>query len=230
MKQSETTRNYNCKDEELPVVCRYALSCIRRDLVDFAAFSPVFNEDYLNRFQAKINLVDELVSPKIETDELKKITKRLYLTMDNLLDPIAKIRGYLRLAKESVPVSAKDFGLTLLSRKIASRDAEGVRQNLLIVNTYIEKYREPLVAIGLNEAIIEQFNAAVTSITNDNQLQFEIVSKRKTTVQNNLKALNELYGQLIDLLNVGRSLYKNTDPLKAKEYVFNALKKNVRTN
>jgi hypothetical protein len=125
VKQSETTRNYNCKDEELPVVCRYALSCIRRDLADFAVFSPVFNEDYLNRFQAKINLVDELVSPKIETDELKKITNRLYLTI----------------------------------------------------------------------------------------------------VQNNLKVLNELYGQLIDLLNVGKSLYKNTNPLKAKEYVFSALKK-----
>jgi hypothetical protein len=230
MKQSEITRNYNCKDEELPVVCRYALSCIRRDLADFVAFSPVFNEDYLNGFQAKINLVDELVLPKIETDELKKITKRLYLTMDNLLDPIAKIRSYLRLAKDSAPVSAKDFGLTLLSRKIACRDAEGVRQNLLIVNAYLEKYSEPLVAIGLNKAIIEQFTAAVTSITNDNQLQFEIVNKRKTIVQNNLKALNELYGQLIDLLNVGKSLYKNTNPLKAKEYVFSALKKNVRTN
>jgi hypothetical protein len=70
MKKSETTRSYNCKDEELPVVCRYALSCVRRDLSDFTAFSPVFNEDYLNGFQTKINLVDELVSPKIETDEL----------------------------------------------------------------------------------------------------------------------------------------------------------------
>jgi hypothetical protein len=229
MKQSET-RNYNCKDEELPVVCRYALSCIKRDLPDFAGFSPVFNEDYLNGFERKISLVDELVSPKIETDELKKITKRMYLTMDGLLDPIAKIRGYLSLAKDSVPVSAKDFGLTSLRQKIASRDAEGVRQNLLTVNAYLKKYSEPLIAVGLNSVIVEQFSEAVTSITNDNQLQFEIVSKRKNVVQNNLKMLNELYSQLIDILNVGRALYKNTDPLKAKEYVFSALKKNVRTD
>jgi hypothetical protein len=231
MKVSETTtRDYNCKDEELSVICRYALSYLRRDLTVFAAFSPVFNEDWLNGFDRKINLVDELVSPKMETDELKKITKRLYQTMDDLRDPIVRIRAYLHLAKDSVPVSAKDFGLTLLNRKITCRDSEGVRQNLLIVNAYLKKYREPLVAVGFNDAVIEQFGVAVTSITNDNQQQFEIVSKRKTVVQNNLKTLNELYAQLVDMLNVGKSLYKNIDPAKAKEYAFSALKKSVRIN
>jgi hypothetical protein len=80
-------RSYNCKDEELPVICRYALPYLKRDLADFATFSPVFNDDYVEKFTAKINLVDELVLPNIEINELKKITKRLYLTMDSVLDP-----------------------------------------------------------------------------------------------------------------------------------------------
>jgi hypothetical protein len=227
MKQLQS-RSYNCKDEELPIVCRYALSHLKRDLTDFAAFSPVFNDDYVQKFTTKIELVDDLVSPKIETDELKKITGRLYLTMDGLVDPIARVRAYLLLAKNSVSISAKDFGLTLLSRKIAFRDSEGVRQNLLIVNSYLEKYREPLVAVGLNETVINQFANAVPLITNDNQLQFDIVNRRKAIVQNNLNTLNELYEQLAELLSVGKSLYKTTDPLKAKEYVFSALIKRVR--
>ena len=124
-------RSYKCKDEELSVVCRNALVYIKRDLADFAGFSPIFNDDYLNRFDAKINLVDELVLPKTETVELKKITKRLYQTMDDLLEPVGKIRGYLLLTKKTIDVSAKDFGLTLLSQKIVARDAEGVRQNFI---------------------------------------------------------------------------------------------------
>jgi hypothetical protein len=228
--EKENARNYKCKDEELPVVCRNASSCLRRDFADFAAFSPVFNEDYLNKFDEKINLVDELVSPKTETDELKKITKRLYQTMDSLIEPIANIRGYLRLAKDSIETPAKDFGLTLLSKKIAARDAEGVRQNLLLAVSFLNKYREPLMTVGLNSAIIEQFNAAISSITADNKLQFEIVNKRKAIVQKNLKTLNELYKQLTDLLSIGKSLYKMTDPAKAKEYVFQSLKKGVRNS
>jgi hypothetical protein len=227
MKKIET-RNYNCKDEELPVICRNALVYLKRDSIDFSAFSPVFDGNYLNVFEAKIDSIDELVSPKIETDEVKKITRRLYYTMDGLSDPIAKIRGYLRLAKDSVEVSAKDFGLTVLSRKIAARDAEGVRQNLLLVVAFLKKYKEPLNAVGLNDSIIEQLETAVSSVTNDNRLQFDITDKRKAIVQSNLEKLNDLYTQLTDILSVGKSLYKTTDPSKYKEYSFSALLKSVR--
>jgi hypothetical protein len=64
MKEIET-RSYNCKDEELPVICRNALSYLKRDYEDFSAFSPVFNEGYITDFSGKIDLVDELVSPKL---------------------------------------------------------------------------------------------------------------------------------------------------------------------
>jgi len=36
-------RNYNCKDEELPVICRFAAFSLKRDIADFTAFSPKFN-------------------------------------------------------------------------------------------------------------------------------------------------------------------------------------------
>jgi hypothetical protein len=221
-------RSYNCKDEELPVICRYALSYLQRDLADFFTLSPVFNNDYVQKFAGKIDSVDETVSPKMETGELKKITRRLYDTMDSLLDPIAKIRTYLRLAKDTVGISAKDFGLTLLTQKIAARDAESVQKNLLLVVSYLKKYEEQLTAVGLDRAIIEQFAAAASSITDDNQQQFDIVSKRKAIVQTNLAVLNDLYKQLMDVLDTGKLLYKNTDPLKSKEYVFSSLKKSVR--
>ena len=223
-------RSYRCKDEELSVVCRNALICIKRDLADFTAFSPIFNEDYLSRFDEKINLVDELVSPKTETVELKKITKRLYQTIDGLLEPAGKIRGYLLLTKKSINISAKDFGLTSLRLKIVTKDAEGVRQNLLLVISSLKKYQEPLTAAGLSEELIGQLESAVTSITDDNRQQFEIVSKRKSIVQKNLKVLNELYEQLTEILNVGKLLYKSNNSMKAQEYTFNSLMKSVRKN
>jgi hypothetical protein len=82
--------------------------------------------------------------------------------------------------------------------------------------------------VGLNDAIIEQFDAAADSITEDNQLQFDIISNRKSIVQTNINVLNDLHAQLMDILNIGKSLYQNINRLKAKEYTFNALKKIVR--
>jgi hypothetical protein len=224
----ENVRNYKCKDEELPVICRNALLNMRKDMRDFAAYSPIFNEDYARIFAEKIDSVDELLTPKIETDELKKITKRLYRNMDNLLDPITKVRGYLHLAKDSVGVSAKDFGLTLLRQKIASRDSEGVRQNLLVVNSFLDKYKTQLTAVGLGDDVIRLFKSSVASISEDNQRQFDILNRRKDIVQKNLKILNDLYKQLMDILNIGKSLYQVTNAAKSKEYTFNTLLRSVR--
>jgi hypothetical protein len=145
-----------------------------------------------------------------------------------LLDPIARIRGYLLLAKDTVRVSAKDFGLALLSRKISDRDAEGTRQNLLLVIALLEKYREPLIEVGFSDTTIEQFNDAVSSITDDNRLQFDIVSKRKEIVQTNLSILNDLHANLMEILSAGRLLYKKSNPLKYREYTFSVLKKNIK--
>jgi hypothetical protein len=221
-------RTYNCKNEELSPICRIVHSILIRDLSEFSTYSPVFNQEYVNAFGDKINSIDELVTPKIETDELKKITKRLYKTMDDLVDPITKIRGYLTLTKSTVGLSAKNFGLTVLRRKIDSKDAEGVHQNLLVVNTFLDKYREPLTVVGLNNDIIEQFNAAIASIAEDNKRQFEIVSNRKAIVQKNQNVLNELNSQLSEILNIGKSLFRGKDALKVKEYTFSTLIKSVR--
>ncbi|MDR0724387.1 MAG: hypothetical protein LBF59_00065 [Prevotellaceae bacterium] len=221
-------RDYKCKDEELPAICRNAVMCLKRDLTDFTAFSPVFNEKYIAEFEEKINLVGEFVCPKTEINELKKITKRLYETMDSLIDPIAKIRGYLLMAQKDTGVSAKDLGLAILSRKISDRNAEGTRQNLLRIIGFLEKYRTQLYAVGFNDSIIEQFKDAVYSITDDNQLHFNIVSKRKAIVQANVPVMNSLYAQLTDILNAGKFLYKGVDTLKYKEYSFSSQKKYAR--
>jgi hypothetical protein len=221
-------RNYNCKDEELTVICRYSLTSFRRDVNDFYAFSPIFNQEYENNFNRKIEQVEELVSPKMETEELKKITQRLYTTMGGLREPVIKVQSYLRLTKDTTGISAKDFGLSLLTQKINSKDAEGVHQNLLLVNSHIQKYWDQLKAVGFPDSLVEEFKSAVVLIRDDNQRQYEIVTKRKEIVQNNRKLLNDLYGQLTEILNVGKALYKHTNSEKAKEYTFSSLMKSVR--
>jgi len=41
---TDFSREYSCKDEELPVICKFTAFSLKRDLADFTAFSPKFNE------------------------------------------------------------------------------------------------------------------------------------------------------------------------------------------
>jgi hypothetical protein len=117
----------------------------------------------------------------------------------------------MELANGAVPLSEKDFGLTALRRKIRGRDAEGVLAALRVVHENIAQYREPL-----------------TAIHDGNQMQYEILCRRKMLVQDNTQAMNDLYGRLMRILEAGKILYRAHDQQKLEEYTFSSLRKRVR--
>jgi len=223
-----TPRNFNCKDEELPVVCGFLAISLNRDLNDFVAFSPQFLSGYVDGFKAKIDAVDELVQPKSETIELKMLNERIYATLDSLITPINYIEGYLNLAGKTVPITAADFGLTSLRKSARSRDVESVLKLLRTVEGNLAKYKTELEAKGLTEALVLKFAEAGTFLADDRNKKYELVSKRMALVQNNLGMLNDLYDQLVEICKIGKILYKQTDKAKLNDYTFSYLMKQVR--
>ena len=223
-----TMKNYKCKQEELPVIAGYLNFSLKRDLADFTAFSPKFNPAYLVAFEDKIKTATELLNPKVETTELKIITARLYSCIDSLIGSVNNLSTYIKMAGAGVPISAADFGLTLLRKKIQLKDAEGVLQGLRLVRTNIDHYKDVLMIQGLSEAAIAELDAAMTSIAADNQAQYEIKESRKELVQGNINFLDGLYADVIELCEVGKNLYRGKNPQKLAEYTFSDLLKNVR--
>ena len=224
---TNSSRSYNCKDEELPVMCRYTAFSLKRDLTGFTAFSPKFNEEYITSFETKITTVEELVSSQSETIELKNCTNQLYLSMDNLLTSVDYLKGYLQLAGSTIPVSAKNFGLNTIRTAIGSRDAEKVLNDLHSIIVNCEKYQIQLTETGLSDTFITDLKTTYSSINSNKQKQYEIVSNRKARVQSNISTLNDLYDQLNEILKIGKILFKG-DSVKKQEYTFTELKKKVR--
>lgn len=115
-----------------------------------------------------------------------------------------------------------------MRKGINTRDAEGALKSLHTVNANIAKFNDILSAQGLTEGLSNAFVAASASIAADKQMQYEIVSNRKTIVQNNIALFNALFDQLSEICTVGKVLYKTTNAVKLQEYTFNELKKRVR--
>jgi hypothetical protein len=221
-------RNYNCKDEELPVIGGYVIIAYKRDATDFFNYSPKFNGSYLSGFQSKVSAAEELLNPKTEIAESKVITARLYATASGLLPSLDRLEGYVKLAKNEIHISVADFGISLLRKKINRKDMEGVLKNLRLVISNTQNYRQILEAQGLTGDLVASLEAAVVSIAADNNLQYEMLTKRVELVRNNLNLLNDLYDQLKEICDVGKILYKKTLPEKANEYTFTHLLKKVR--
>lgn len=225
---SISPRSYNCKDEELPVVCGFAATSLTRDLTDFSAFSPNFDAAYLAAYKAKVDVVQELVQPKSETIEMKVITDRMYETLDGLMDPVNHVEGYLKLAGKTVPLTATDFGLIPLRKSMHSRDVENVLQVLRTIEANLGRYNPELSVVGLTDTISNKFTDAGNLLLIDKNKKYELVSARMAIVQNNLGVLNELYDQLAEICAIGKALYRLRDKAKLNDYTFAYLMKQVR--
>ena len=223
-----TNRSYNCKDEELPVILRLSLISLKRDLADFNAFSPKFNESYLAGYEADITKVEDLLSPASETAEMKKITDYIHLGMADLLNHVKHLGGYLEMAGSSINLSASGFGLSELRRGISLTDPEKVLGRLKDVNKNVEKYKEELAKQGFTDALQQKLAESASSLHTYKQLQYELLTHRKALVQSNVVILNDLYNKLTEILRTGKILYERQDAVKLQEYTFYELKKKVR--
>jgi len=223
-------RSFDCKNEELPVVCRFGAMSLARDLNDFTTYSPMFDEPYLAAFKTRIEIVQELVQPKSETVELKVITERIYQTLDDLISPVNYLEGYLKLAGNQVQISSADFGLVQLRKSTRARDLEGVVKQLHTVEGNIKKYKKELMAKGLTEVLIARFTDAVKLLTEDKDKSYSLVSNRAAIVQNNMGLLSDLKDQLTEICRIGKILYKQTDQAKLKDYTFTQMMNQIRRN
>jgi hypothetical protein len=221
-------RNFNCKNEELPIICGFSAISLGRDLNAFSAYSPQFDAAYLEDFKAKIDTAQELVQPKAETIELKMLNERIYANLDALVPNINHVEGYLELARKNVPLSTTDFGLAQLRKSCRSRDVENVMTQLRTVETNIAKYKKQLAEKGLTETLAAKFTEAGTTLAADRKTKYEIVSSRMALVQGNIAVLNELYDQLTEICKIGKILFKQTDKAKLNDYTVSYLLKQVR--
>jgi hypothetical protein len=221
-------KNYRCKNEELPVIGGFVQFMLKRDLEQFTAFSPKFNTAYIRSFESKITVAKELLNPRNETVEMKAATASMYAHIDSLTALTNSVVAYLKMAEKQIPLPVADFGTSALLKKIRSRDVEGILQNVNIVIGNIELYKDILTQQGLTDSMIAEIRSTAENVNAENQRQYELMSKRKQLTQSNQKILNDLYSEISEICTVGKTLYKNVNTEKVKEYTFAELMKKVR--
>ncbi len=222
------SRNYDCKNEELPIICRFVAFSFKRDLADFQSYAPRFDEEYVNNFESLISQATEITEPKSETLQIKLVTEKLYKTLDGLKRPLSLLTGYVNTIGHDLGLNPAGFGIVALRKSSNAKDVEATLKNLRLVLGNIERYQTELNEAGLKESLIQALTEAQSEIGEIKQKQYEIESNRKALVQSNQALFNNLYDQLTDILASGKILYKEGDKAKLTEYTFNKLKSRVR--
>jgi len=224
---SGTQRIFSFKNEELPVIAGFTAINLERDLDDFTTFSPVFNLAYLTAYKAKIEAVRELVLPYSETVEGKIVTEHIETILQELIELINYLEGYLNLAGKTIPLNPADFGLVQLRKSVHTRDLDEVLNMIRPVKNNMDKYKTELSAKGMTEAFVTKFTQAGLSLADDKNKRYIMVSGRAALVQNNMVQLNDLFMQMKEICKIGKTLYKRNDKAKQNDYTIAYLLKQV---
>jgi len=222
-----TPRNFNCKNEELPVICGFVSISLKRDLPDFSGYSPMFNDSYVDSFDAQITAAQELVKPYSETVEGKMIGEHTDLTLQEIIVLTNHLEGYLKLAGKTIPMKPADFGLVQLRTKVRTRDVEGVLNQIRPVETNIKRYQTELSEKGMTEAFAARFTQVGLSLAVDKNKRYTMISNRAAVVQKNITQLNDLHKQMTEICSIGKILYKKNNAAKLNDYTVSFLLKQV---
>jgi hypothetical protein len=221
-------RQYNCKDEELPVICSFALFSFKRDQGVFETYAPRFKKPYDEQFEKLIAALTEMSAPESETQAVKTINEAIHALMNELIGSTNRLSGYIQYAKPRILINDTGFGIKALREGINKKDVEKVLSALHTVKVNIGKHKDVLTEQGLTDALSATFDSAEKAISKGKQDAYAITSKRASIVQDNMAQFNELYKQLKEILRAGKILYKNTDPVRYNEYTFIHLLRGVR--
>lgn len=227
--EKKAKRKYNCKDISLIVACNHVISDLRINLVHFIEYSPLYNSQYMAAFEAKTEVMNELVlPPRSEQIHIKIIHNRIRTTMGSLTNPNQRLSHFVELAFPTTGISVTDFGITELRKALHSKNVGSTLKCLRTVCQNNTTYQEALSAKGLNAQLSNRYTNAYASITADKKKTYEIDTNRKKIIDDNIGKFNDLYDQLCEILTGGKALFGETDPEKAKFYSFRKLMKQNR--
>ncbi len=223
----DTTRKFDCRVADLPVLAGFLKESYRRDQADFEQYSPDFNAGYLSRLEQLLLEAEALVSPVQLTKELKAVNLHLRQSMDALKPLLNRLEGYA-LRAAGLTVAAGDFGFRAVRRGISASNPEDTMAALKVLLQHVNANFAALQAKGYSEEARAALVALQTAIKHSNQTGNRLLDSRELQVQNNLKTLNALWDVITDICNTGKRLYKGADPVRTRDYTLSHLQTRIR--
>jgi hypothetical protein len=214
------------KKENIPVLGGFIIARAKKDLAEITAAAPDITIEYLDDLDAKKELVRALVQPIEKTGEMKEVTKHMYATMDNLKLKLNMFEIKLNRAQSQLNKPVAAFGLSNMRKHISKRNAEGLLTALQLMLREIAANKAALEAKGFTVAMQAEFEAAITSINADNEMQNEKFDERGELTLENKLVISNFWKGISDIMEIGRLLYKD-NPVKLKEYTFTELYRRV---
>jgi hypothetical protein len=222
---------FECKIEELPFLARITVDNFTADQAEFIKFSPDYDEDHLKKAEAQIEKVGDVVAPEKLMGEKKKITQDImddYTHGRNLVNKLERFIDRAADAGLALTMLPKDFGVKKVRDNINLKNDEGAVLALKALKGNVDANKAVLESKGYRADVQKELSDLVIKLESDSKAQTRKQKEWEDLIKANMGEFNALWEIVSDILKTGKTIYKEKDKTKVKDYTYADLINDVR--
>ncbi len=227
-------RNYSCKDVNMLIASRTIAETFRANISVLSAvrtnWTPQYAEDLNNRIISKME--------KSLGIDSKKSLRNSSLALSEIQIPARRDVAFFKTQIDEDfkdKPQTRDELLKNLGFAKYLRDVQKGKQEALIqlLNTFRinmnDSIRKKITEKGLNNALIENIIGYTSSFENANVTQESFKSSSKEVTREVRDSFNAIYDEIISICKIASNYYRY-EPLKAEQFTFQKVLKNLGTS
>ena len=215
--------------EDVPFVSALVRDQLIEHAADFDAYSPIFGETYIADYDASASTVEKLVSPLIQTGELKLITKKIKATYKQLRNVLNDIEFYVEYASGELSMASYDFPIKPVRDQISRKNDEGAVLGLKTLDSLLTENAAPLAGVGYTTEKSQELKDLIKELENASLNQTRKAQERAQIVKDNGSVIEAHWKMIRQVCDAGKRIGRRLgNKLMVKAFTMTELKKKVR--
>jgi hypothetical protein len=214
------TMDFPFNFDEMPIAAKFILDSFSRDIDDFQKVYPVFDEQFKARFSEQIVKAKEVVCCGPEGVKIQNIRIGVFKKLESLNTLILEVQDYFPISR----IREFDYTVEIIEKKNLSSVLAIVPGLLQQLEANVPEQKSDIA-----RSIIEGISSIYQVLKMDRIELNRLLNSRGLLKEEVFRSLNHLWATMMDVMEIGRTLYRKEDPMKCVEYELNYIKMKVKT-
>ena len=209
---------YRFSSSEMPILADRILNNYKRDKSYFEKYSPKFNQEFLLRFEEKVNSLDHHMFSQSFNHRIIQSNKKIEEFITSFSPVLNITETFLRSGPKVTGLSVSDFSLNELKNALNRRCIGEIQRSCLKLVRQLESHIDEFVDKGFIIILLNNFRLLIDKLIN---LECELakVAYRHDMISDEYLFIDHQLKDLIEtIIESSPAVFGDSDTTKREEY------------
>ncbi len=214
--------------EDKPTIASFMLSLLEADLTSFQAKFTRYNDPFVPNYKALIIACKAIVATRFYIVQIKTLTGLMLNTAFSIRGDLDDIELMAINAGEHLNMNWKEMGFKEVRSSLSKENMEGLQTAWTVLKANITANEAALTDEGLTPAQLAGLVSKFEQVDIMNVKQFKMMEDKVTAVAQNHEKFDEMWNLTSNIARAGKTVFRFTNPTRAKAYNLSKMLKDVR--